>query len=331
MNRAVVALLVVHLAGCATEAELPGYGEGLGTPENPVPRDDLSYAVSSQVGSSEAPIPTAVLAVGARLRAFAAAPADTLLAVAGSASMPELAQLYAELPSTLSTRLRGWIDVELDKLRVGTVTLRKYATDVSSFAESTLTHYSIDSTLKFSPTATSHSLRALRFRIIGLDVVVPIGGLKADVIAQKPTVSVAEAGAVTFGEQTFGLAFGSHAWHAINLASTQQYGTEVVAALSQSVNCRLVALTVATKCYSTSCVGHASQLEAVCQKAFQLMVTELSTRVGEQGLDELHVASGTARLIDSNIDGLADTIEGAWNVDLLTGSSSVNFTAETIR
>jgi hypothetical protein len=330
MNRALAALIAIHIGGCATEAEPIGYGEGLGTPENPVPNDDASYVVSSQVGSSTAPIPAGVTATVAKLRAFSAGPADTLLGLAQSASSPELAQLYAELPATLTTRLRGWMDTEIDKVKISSVSVRQYATSISSIVETALTRYSIDSTLSFTPDQTQHSLRALRFRLEGLDVVVPIGGLKADAIAQKPAVTVAEAGNVTFGEHTFGLAFASHAWHAINLASTQQYGVEVVTTLAHAVDCRTLAQTVSTKCYGTSCVGHPAQLTAVCEKGLQLLSSQLSADAAAQGYDELRLTSGSAHLIDDNIDGLADRIDGTWNLQLAT-SSSVKFTAEMLR
>jgi hypothetical protein len=330
MSRALATLVALHLGACATETEPPSYGEGLGTHENPIPRDDVWYAVGSQVGTDGVPIPAAVTAATAHLRAFSAKPADTLLAIASSASSVDLAKLYAELPLTLTSRLRGWIDIEIDKVKVAAVPMRTYASEVAGFAETALTRYTVDSELSFTPLQTDHSLRALRFRLAGLDVVVPIGGLKADAIGQTPAVAVAELGVVTFGDHSFGLAFGSHAWHAVNLASTQQYQADVVTALTHSINCQLLGQTVAARCYSGVCVGHQAQLTAVCEKSLQQLASELSTNVTAQSYDELHIVSGTARLLDSTNDGLAERIEGTWDVEI-PASSTVKFTAEAIR
>lgn len=325
--RLLAAVVVTSLAACGTTEEVvPTYGEGLGTPENPIPQDSAAYMVRTRIEPADATIPPAVASVAANLRAFAQSPAQTLISLADDANVPELTLLQSALSSTLEAQLPGWIDAEIDKALTSGKTTRQLATEVAGFAETALTRFGLDSTLSFSPTKTTHTLRGLSFRLSGLDVVVPLGGLKADTIDTQPAVEVGEGGAISFGDHQFGIAFANHAWQGINLASKTVFGADVRTALATAVNCRTIAETVATKCVYSSCVGHPAQLQAVCEHGLDLIVTKLAADVGAFDLDVLRYVSGSARLVDENGDGLANRIEdGIWDPEL--GTARGTFTA----
>lgn len=331
MPRSLAALLLTGLAACATDpgdgAE-PTYGEGLGTPADPIPHDGVTYAVRTTIELPLATTSPEVATASANLRAFAQSPAKTLIAVAKSGGVTELAQLMSALPSSLSTRLEGWLDTELDKLRIGTRTVRQLAVDLAGFTETSLTRFGLDSTLTFSPAKTIHTLGGVTFRLAGFEVVVPLGGLKADSIGQAPAVTVGTGGSITFGDHEFGFAFGDHAWHGINLASEAAIGATVETALVTAIDCRALAQAIATKCYSGACVGHAPQLEAVCAGALDLVASTLAEHVLAFQLDGLQHLSGSARLVDDNGDGLANRIDGGvWTSSSSVGPTHGVFTA----
>jgi len=238
--RPCVKLIIVAslLAGCTADSDPAAYDEGLGTPESPIPSEE-SYALVSRMRLSLA-VPAVDQAVG-KVRALGENPARALLARPGGA------ELLAAVPASVRNNVEGYINTELDKVRIASKTLRQYATDVTRFAQDVLGEVVIDSSLSITPSSTVHSLVDLSFTPGDVDVIVPIGGLSADALLQRPTADVAAAGALVLGEQRFGLGFGSHAWQAINLASTRLYGGDV-SIFTSAVNCTTLAQTVAAKC-----------------------------------------------------------------------------------
>ena len=324
--RALAAIFAASLAACAAEEpESWTYGEGLGTPENPIPEDNLSYQVASRIDfSMNGTNPQAVTDTIAAIKAFATNPAKTLLA---SADATAVQNLKTAIGSTLSNNLESWINTEIDKARIATKTLRQVATDVASITESSLTKFYLDSTLSMTPAKTTHSLTDLNFRPLSIDIVVLIGGVTADQLLQHPSLSVAPAGSMTLGEHKFGLAFGDHAWSGINLASTTLYGNGVQAVFSTGINCATLARTIAAKC-STTCVGHESDLRAICEGGAAKLTGDLRTRVTAFKLELFQLTTGTATLLDDNYDGLADRIiDGTWKVQLNLGTGVREATA----
>jgi len=321
-------LLLVVLAACGTTEETePTYGEGLGTPENPIPQDGVLYKVHTQTSAPSASLQAEATSITTSLRQFSQTPAHTMLGLAKQAAPEELATLDA-LSSTLRTRLEGWIDAEIDLVPVDGMHARQVASGMADMAEATITHFSLESTLSFSPTKTMHTLDALSFRLSGFDVVVPVGGLAGDAAVQHVALTVGEAGALTFGDQTFGIDFAAHAWHGINLGMTTLLGTGVDTALSNGANCPALAHAVSLKCVSGVCVGHAAELTSLCQHSIASMVNAFGNDFATVDVSAIRFTSGTAHLVDENGDGLANRIDtGAWTVDPGLGLGGAMFTA----
>ncbi|HUS31428.1 MAG TPA: hypothetical protein VMZ53_23135, partial [Kofleriaceae bacterium] len=253
-------LLLVVIAACGTtEDEVPTYGEGLGTPDSPIPQDGAPYTVHTQTAAPSTTTQAEVTRIAGALRQFSQTPARSMLTLAKQASPEELATLDA-MSSTLRSRLEGWIDTEIDKVVVDGVRGRAVASEMADFVDSTLAHFSFESTLSFTPTKTTHTLGAVSFRLSGLDVVVPVGGLAGDDAQQRVSATVGEGGSLAFGDHTFGIDFGAHAWHGINLASSTLHGVGMAPALSNAVNCKALAQAVSAKCYNGACVGHSAEI-----------------------------------------------------------------------
>ena len=313
----ILLIAVASLAGCAVD-EPEGYGSDLGTTENPIPSND-SYRVESRVQIAiEMPAVTAAIA---HVRAFSQAGAHTLLTSTGSAPA-----WIAALPTTLRTGLEGYIDSELDKVKFQTKTLRQVAGEIANISDTVVSTFTIDSSLWITPTSVQHSLSDLNFTPSSIDIVIPIGGLKADGIMQRPTVSVGAGGALELGDHQFSLAFGNHAWQAINLASTTLFGGDI--AIIAGIDCGAVSRAVAAKCVSGSCVGHASELENVCKSGLAALVDDLRAQITPIKLDVVRFASGNARLVDDGFDGVADRIvDGTWDAETDVGQGARKATA----
>jgi hypothetical protein len=316
--RLLAAILVTSVAACAVDEEPTTYGEGLGTPENPVPDDGFAYAVASKIDFTvNGVVPQQVAEASAVLRSFSTNPAQTLL---GRADATAVQQLKASLSSTLSSSLEGWINTEIDKARIAGKTMRQYASDLATISDASLTRFTLESTLTMTPAGATHRLTDLNFKPLSFDIVVLIGGMAADQLTQHPTLTVGTGGALQLGGQNFGLAFGHHAWSAIELSSTTIFGTGVQATLVTGTSCTTLAKNIAAKCISTSCVGHETQLKAICDAGTTAIVDQLRTKVSAVDLDVFRFIAGSARLVDNNGDGLADTIvEGKWDAEINLG------------
>jgi hypothetical protein len=324
--RTLAAVVVASLAACAAEDSAPWtYGDGLGTPENPIPEDNVSYVVTSKIDFTQnGTTPPDVAATIAGCKSFAQNPARTLLQMADATAVQ---QLKSAIGTTLSNNLEGYINTEVDKARIATKTMRQFSTDVASITETSLTKFYLDSSLSMTPAKTTHVLTDLNFKPASVDLIVLIGGVAADKLTQTPTLAVAPAGAMTLGEQKFGLAFGDHAWSGVNLASTTIFGAGVQMTFQTGINCAALAKAVAARC-SGSCVGHESELRAICDGGTAKLVGDLREHVAAFHLNLFRLASGTAKLLDENLDGLADRIvDGTWSVELDLGTGVRQATA----
>lgn len=316
MKPILLSLLLASFGACAADDDPAGYAPGLGTHESPVPGED-AYAVTTRIDLALAP--PEIDAAVANLRAFSQHPAHAILERARAAESPDVQQLDTALSTTLHDKLEGWLDTEIDKARISSKTLRQYTTDIADISASVLREFTIESSLTITPTGATHSFKDLNFTPVDLDIIVPIGGLNADSLLQRTTATVGEAGALALGDQHFGLAFGSHAWHGLNLASTTLYGADL-SALTTTLDCRAIAQIVAAKCVSGSCVGHASQIQAACTSGLAGLVADLRDHITPIELDVFRLTHGSARLVDDDTDGLADRIvDGTWGVEADAG------------
>ena len=319
-----LALVLVLAAGCATEDAPGGYPIDLGTPESPIPGTS-AYRVTSRIAIPLG-VPDVALAI-ADLRAFSQHGGQVLLAQ--STGTPAR-QALDTLPSSLRTNLALWIDTELDKLKIESLTVRQATAQIATIAETVTTEFTVESSLTISPAGATHSLRNLNFTPLNLDVLIPVGGLNADKITQHTTATIAQGGALALGDQKFGIGFGSHAWQAINLTTTRLYGGDL--SILQNINCDAVAQKVAARCVSGTCVGHTAELLTVCQQGMMSLVARLREELAPVEMDTFRFVTGSARLVDTTGDGVADKIsDGRWDAETDAGmglrKTSVAFTA----
>lgn len=314
----------MQLAGCAEAPPPADYDAGLGTPESPVP-GTAAYAVRSRVHLPlESPDVTAAIT---NLHSFSTGGgAQLLVETAGTPS----AHALTGLPASLETNLRTWIDVELDKQTITTVTARRAVGQIADMATSVVDGFVIDSALAITPSGARHTLTGLTFEPASLQIVVPVGGLGADKLDQDLDATVAATGALELGDHAFSLAFGSHAWQGINLASQTAFDGDL--SVIEQLDCDRVAQSVAARCVSGTCVGHASDLVTVCKTGLTSLVDRLRDALAPIEMDTLRLASGSATLVDDNRDGVADRIiDGTWHLEADAGmgvqTAQVTFTA----
>ncbi|HUS27630.1 MAG TPA: hypothetical protein VMZ53_03955 [Kofleriaceae bacterium] len=300
-----------------------GYGEGLGTPENPVPQaeDKGPYAVTSRVDFTvEAVLPAQAELVVVTLREFSKNPAGGLIAAADAAGVPAVKALYDAIPGVIKDKLEGWINGEISKIKINGKTLPEYAGEMAALAETALTQFDLNSTLTMKPGEATHTLTGIDFGAAGIDVTIPINGLAADILTQHPTITVAEGGSLAFGDQRFGLNFGDYAWDSINQVSTTAFGGDIRSVLGKAMNCPALAHTISSKCVLNVCVGHETELKQICEGGLDQIVDAVHAKFVAYDIDAFRFKTGAARLVDDDQDGVADRIvDGVWDGELNIG------------
>jgi hypothetical protein len=68
------------------------------------------------------------------------------------------------------------------------------------------------------------------------------------------------------------------------------------------------------------CVGHETELRQICEGGLDAVVDFAHEKLAAMRLDVLHLAEGTARLVDDDGDGVGDRIaDGVWKAELNLG------------
>jgi predicted small lipoprotein YifL len=309
------------LAGCGAGGPTDDGADQVGTPEDPVPAKTGPYQLVTTVDFTiEAILPPQIEEVVVTLRDFSTNPAHALLDLAERRGVVAVTILRAALPGFLEDKLEGWINGEIEKLKIAGKPITEYAGEIAMLAEIALTQFAVDSELAIDGTDATHRITGLDLRPAGIDFRLPIGGLAGDILTQAPSLSVADRGALSLGEQHFGLAYGEYAWQGIDAASTLVFGGGVRATLGKVIDCQAVAHAVASKCLLNVCVGHETELRQICTGGLDAVVDFAHDKLAAMRLDVLHFAQGTARLVDDDGDGVGDRIaDGVWQAELNLG------------
>ena len=310
------------LAACGVSAGGPGSGDdGGGTQQDPVPTKTGPYIVTNHVEfTAEAILPPQVELVVKTLRDFSTNPAHALIEIASEAGVPAVGTLYSLIPGVIKDRLEGWINDEINKVKINGRPITEYAAQIAMLADFALTSFDVDSELTIHDTTATHRLTALDLSPAGVNFKLDIGGLAGDILTQEPDIFVAEGGAFSLGEQHFGLNYGEYAWQGIEAISTQLFGGGVRQTLGNAINCPNLAHNVANKCVLTVCVGHESELTSICNGGLDAIVDFAHQRLAAYRIEALHLASGQSRLVDEDGDGVGDKIvEGTWDAEMNLG------------
>jgi hypothetical protein len=313
------------LAGCAVPVTSdpggPGDDDVPVTPPPPVPPAPPAivasgtYLARSRIDlTAEAVLPEPAEELVVTLRAFSVEPAHTLIDLAEDAGVPAVSELRAILPDVLESRFEDWLDQEIAKAQIAGVPATQLAADVAALAQTALTRFELDSELRLDAPA-SHRLTAIDLAPAGIDARVTL-----DVAIETPLTATSRAGVLTLGDHRFGLAYGDYAWRACDAVIAARFGGGIRAALGEAVDCPRIAQAVASRCVLGVCVGHADLIEELCEAGLDEVVAAAHDRVAALRFDVLHLATGSARLVDTSHDGIADALaDGVWTAELNAG------------
>lgn len=284
-----------------------------GCTDDPGPETGAYQLVSTVDATAEAIQPRQIDEVVVTLRDFSANPAGTMIALADATRDPAMTVLRTSISATLLTRLPGWINEELLKVRIQGKTLPEFADQISMLARTSLTRFAVQSELVLDGGAPSHRITGLHLSPAGLPLAVPFDALAGEVLDQQPEAVVGADGALSLGDQRFSLAYGEHAWQAIDAASTSLFGDTVRAALGAGVDCPAAAKVIAQQCILEVCVGHEAEIRNLCEASLDLLVKTTRDKLATIKLDTLHLSQGAARVAGDQIT------DGTWQAEIDLG------------
>ena len=327
-TKAIVVSLALLVGACGTEP--PGGGDDAnedgGTQANPVPYKSGPYHVQTAVDFTiEAVLPPQIETVVQFLRLFSTNPARAIFDLAEAKGVPAVGIIRDVLPGVLEDKLEGWINDEIAKVKINGKPVTAYAGQLAALAEIALSEFALESSLNIDSidgqaAKATHTMTALDLKPMGIDFRLPIGGLAGDILTQKPDISWTEGGAFGLGEQHFGLNYGEYAWQGMQAVSKQVFGDDIRNTLGKALNCAGIAKAVAGKCVLGVCVGHETELKAVCNGGLDALVDFTHDKIAAMRLEVFHFASGNARLVDDDGDGYGDRIvDGVWAAEMNLG------------
>lgn len=285
---------------------------------------DGTYALASTVDvEAQALLPGTAYQAVQILEGLRDRPAQTLFELADQAGVPYVDTLLAALPSALESRLYGWIDGYVRGVTTGDGTVAQVIDTVLAAAQTDVAHVGLDTTLTIAGGAATHRLDTVTLEVQGRALsydVAPLAGIGAALEAPV-TATVGADGALAVGGHGFGLPYGKIAWRAIEDQVVARYGTDLRGLLGRQIDCPALAADVAGRCYLGVCVGHESDLRAICEAGLDEAVAQVRGRVEAATVEPIALDAGTATMSDgAAADHVCSSIEGGvWTARLDTG------------
>jgi len=332
-------------AGCVETADTDLDGRsGFATPTAPAEsppdrvvdeigaRSDLvvdgSYALASTLQiEAVALMPSSAYQAVQVLEGLRDRPAETLFDLAEQAGVPAVGTLRDALPSSLESRLYGWIDGYLQQITTGDGTVAQVLDTVIGVCHAPIGELRLASALTVDGDRATHRLDTVEIEVAGHALAYDVAPLAAIGVELEATVAATvvrdrDGARIGLAGHGFGLPYGKLAWRALDDLVGQRYGRDLRGQLGAMVDCPALARTVASKCVLGLCVGHEAELTAICEAGLDQAVDQVRGRIEAATVEPLILSAGTARVDDGQpADGVASSLAGTWTaaVDLGVG------------
>lgn len=300
------------LTACVVLPLLAACGLHDGSTPAPEPAPSVPLAGTYQV-TTRFELPAADVAPGPLgdalgvVHGLAVNPGGALLDLAESAGVPAVEELRLVLPSSLEERLEGWITEHLEIVTVdGTSPLSRVA-ELDALIRSVLLEWELRSTLDLpAGGAGTHAPVALAFAGPAGPTVIPVSATAPVTAAAGVTATVSWPGGAAHAavvDHAMGVPFGHYALEAAEILLEARYGTaDPRAVLGGLVDCGAVGADVASRCVGLVCVGHAEEVQAVCEGGLDAAADQLVARVLALDYEAIRLDDGAAAAEEAAVD-----------------------------
>jgi hypothetical protein len=247
-------------------------------------------------------------------------PADTLILLLDQAGVPLIDDLFAILPDALEDVVTGAIDDYVATSVWENVPVTDELDWILDQADLVLARFDLVTGLELPAgdaaghSVATHTLRAIRLGAVEL----PIPGVPPPLVGESPVdawvaSSPTADAALTLGDHTFGLPYGSYAFAAFEELLHERYGAGLREALGLVIDCPALAAHVAGRCVYSLCVGHEEELLEICEEGLDEAEAQVRERFESIRFDAIRLEHGTAAMRDDRID------DGVWTASIDAG------------
>lgn len=274
-------------------------------------------------------------------------PAGTLLDVAADAGVPALDTLQLVVPDALEDQLEGWMNAYLTTATADGVSPHGEIVRLDALIRSVLLEWELRSELRLPAGGEdgTHAPLAIAFDVLDAPVVIPVEATDPVTTATgvRATVSWTDGlhgtAAASVGDHAMGIPFGAYALQALELAFLAGWNApDVRSVLGAAVDCAAMGESVAGRCLGLACVGHATEVAAVCAAGLDEVAARIEARILALDYEAIRFQAGTAKVEGLSLEptepGFATAdrlVDGVWTatVDLGQGAepATASFTA----
>jgi hypothetical protein len=258
-------------------------------------------------------------------------PGGAIWTLADLAGVPAVDTLRDALPGPLESRLEGWMGDHMRAALRANPGVAAGLALVHDAAYSVLGEIELTSELTAAGGTAQHRLLRVGFDVAGTAASFPVDGAPLTSAALTYTVAARDGDSVAaLGAHSFGVPVGTLAYQALEAEVVRRTGQDVRAVLVAAADCPGMAAAVADRCVASVCVGHESDLRALCEAGIEYLADELVARFAQADVEVLAMREGTAWLRDDDGDGVVEGLDGWWAAELDLGAgprpTSVTFT-----
>jgi hypothetical protein len=255
-------------------------------------------------------LPDAALDATGLLWQLRTKPGSTLIELLDDAGDPVVDEALGQVPAALRDQVPGFMDDALSNAVLDGQAFSFELDVLYNIVDAALDGFDLDSTLTLGPDPV-HRLRTIHFQIGGHDMPVPIAddaNARARCEATRDQYSD-----LHLEDHQFGLDYGALFDRALDPGLVESYGADLRGTLGMLVDCDAVAANVAARCVSGECVGHESELRALCVAGLDATAAELHTLARSIGIVRLELTLGRAWLDDGvPADGVGDDLRAGF-------------------
>ena len=268
-------------------------------------------------------------------------PGTAILDLAEEAGVPALAELRLVLPDALEAELTGWMNEYLETATVGGLSPHDRIAELDAVIRSVLLTWELRSTLDLpAGSGGTHAPVAIAFDTPAGPVVVPVDATApvtagVDVVATISWPDGPQGDAVaSIGDHAMGIPFGRYALRGLDAILLAQHGSaDLRAFLADAVGCETLAASVAGRCLGPICVGHETELLAVCEGGLDQAAARIEAQVLGLDFQAIHFQQGTATAEVTPAPAVVALQDGVWTatIDLGQGAEAATATFSAVR
>lgn len=218
---------------------------------------------------------------------FNESPTEVIIDLAKELPGGEVVGFIDMLPGFLKDRIFGWIDDAILGVEIAGVPVTEQLAVIADIVDRLAADAVLNSQLEVEAISTDgdadarHRLEAITFKYEELTTRIDRGRVPEAATTMTPLTATRRALALELTEHELGVPLGAFATLALDWMLEQRFGVEggVDGVFAALIPCDTIAEQVANKCALGQCVGHETEIQAMCEFGLRAVGTEVEKRL----------------------------------------------------